>query len=177
MATTAMAVTEGMAVMAATTTSHGAYKGKGPGFREEPRARYRADVHIPTTKRGHDMQTRKTNHYIIRAGLAALLLAVAMPLAAHEGELGSTPEDGSTVQGSPEQIGIEFDGVMRITEFDVTGPDGRVRLTNRPGNEPTERYFVEPAEPLPAGDYQVRWRGLARDGHMMSDGFRFTVED
>jgi len=50
-------------------------------------------------------------------------------------------------------------------------------MANRPGNEPTERYFVEPAEPLPAGSYQVRWRGLARDGHMMSDGFRFTVED
>ncbi len=123
------------------------------------------------------MQPKKTTHPIIRTGLAALLLAVTMPLAAHEGELGSTPEDGSTVQGSPEQIGIEFEGAMRITQFDVTGPEGRVRLTNRPGNEPTERYFVEPAEPLPVGDYQVRWRGLARDGHMMSDGFRFTVGD
>ncbi|MGM0672068.1 copper resistance protein CopC [Thioalkalivibrio sp.] len=123
------------------------------------------------------MQIRKTTHHIICAGLAALLLAVAMPLAAHDGAPGSTPEDGATVQGSPEEIGIEFEGAMRITQFDVTGPDGRVRLADRPGSDPTERYFVEPAEPLPAGDYEVRWRGLARDGHTMSDGFRFTVED
>ena len=123
------------------------------------------------------MQTKSTIHNTTRAALAALLLAVATPLLAHEGELGSTPEDGATVQGSPEKIGIEFEGAMSITQFDVSGPDGRVRLTNPPGNDPTERYFVEPAEPLPAGDYQVRWRGLARDGHMMSDGFRFTVED
>ena len=123
------------------------------------------------------MQTRNTLHTTTRGGLAVLLLALTMPLAAHEGELGSTPEDGATVQGSPAEIGIEFDGAMRITLFEVTGPDGRMRMARRPGHEPTERYFVEPAEPLPAGDYQVRWRGLSRDGHMMSDGFRFTVED
>ncbi|WP_018176160.1 copper resistance CopC family protein [Thioalkalivibrio sp. AKL8] len=123
------------------------------------------------------MQTKNTIHNTTRAALAALLLALAMPLLAHEGDLGSTPEDGATVQGSPEAIGIEFEGAMRITQFDVTGPNGRVRMANRPGNEPAERYFVEPAEPLSAGSYQVRWRGLARDGHMMSDGFRFTVED
>lgn len=123
------------------------------------------------------MHTQTKIQTLSRAGLAALLLAVAMPLLAHEAKQGSTPEDGATVQGSPETIGIEFEGRMRITQFDVTGPEGPVRLADRPGHEPTDRYFVEPAEPLPAGDYEVRWRGLAGDGHMMSDGFRFTVED
>lgn len=121
------------------------------------------------------MQAKQTLLSIAGATLAALLLA--MPLSAHQGKTGTTPADGATVQGSPAEIGIEFDGAMRITQFEVTGPDGRVSLANEPGNGLAERYFVEPAEPLPAGSYQVRWRGLARDGHMMSGGFDFTVED
>ncbi|WP_024328685.1 copper resistance CopC family protein [Thioalkalivibrio sp. ALR17-21] len=113
----------------------------------------------------------------LRAALAALLLAFATPLMAHEGEMGQIPEDGSTVQDTPEEIGIHFDGAMRITQFDVTGPQGRVSLENQPGNEPTEEYRVRPAGSMEPGSYEVRWRGLARDGHMMSDTFRFTVED
>lgn len=123
------------------------------------------------------MQAAKTTQRVTRAGLTALLLAMAMPLLAHEGKSSSTPADGATVQASPEEIGIEFDGAMRITRFEVTGPGGPVRLAGPPGNEPTTGYFVEPEETLPAGDYQVQWRGLAGDGHMMSGDFAFSVED
>ncbi|WP_422821851.1 copper resistance protein CopC [Vreelandella lionensis] len=35
---------------------------------------------------------------------------------------------------------------------------------------------LAPSDTLSAGDYQVRWRGLSDDGHMMSDGFNFSVE-
>ncbi|WP_026279540.1 MULTISPECIES: copper resistance CopC family protein [unclassified Thioalkalivibrio] len=122
------------------------------------------------------MMTMITRNTLL-SGLAALLLAVATPLLAHEGEMGQVPDDGSTVQGTPEEIGIHFDGAMRITQFDVTGPQGRVSLENQPGNEPTEEYRVRPAGSMEPGSYEVRWRGLARDGHMMSDTFRFTVED
>lgn len=118
-----------------------------------------------------------THGTTLRAGIAALLLTLAPPLMAHEGEMRNLPPDGATVQGSPEEIGIRFEGAMRITQFDVIGPQGRrVRLANAPGNEPTEDYRVAPAEGLEAGSYEVRWRGLAPDGHMMSGRFRFTVE-
>jgi copper resistance protein C len=114
---------------------------------------------------------------IVRTGLAVLLLGVTLSLAAHEAKLSSTPENGSTIQGSPEKIGIEFDGQMRITQFEVTGPDGPIALADEPGSEAAQQYFVKPAEALGSGLYQVRWRGLARDGHMMSGGFSFTIED
>ena len=119
------------------------------------------------------MITRNT----LLSGLAALLLAFAAPVTAHEGQMGQVPEDGSTVEGTPEEIGIHFDGAMRITQFDVVGPQGRVSLEGGPGNDPTEEYHVRPAGSMEAGDYEVRWRGLARDGHMMSGTFSFTVED
>jgi copper resistance protein C len=114
---------------------------------------------------------------IARIGLAALLLGIAVSLAAHEAKLNTVPEDGATVQGSPESIGVEFDGQMRITQFEVTGPDGQIELADGPGSDPTREYVVKPAAALKAGRYQVSWRGLARDGHMMSGSFSFTVED
>ena len=146
----------GTAIMAAMTISPGSHR---------------------TPIKEHTMQNRKPMQLTWRGGLAALLLTTALPLLAHEGELRSAPANGATLESSPDEIGIEFEGEMRITQFDVVGPNGRVRLADTPGNAPTERYFVAPADSLPAGTYEVSWRGLARDGHMMSDGFRFTIED
>ncbi|MGM0554310.1 MAG: copper resistance CopC family protein [Pseudomonadota bacterium] len=123
------------------------------------------------------MKAKQKLHPVVGVTLAALLLALAIPLSAHQGKTGTTPADGATVQGSPAEIGIELDGAMRITQFEVTGPDGSVSLANDSGSGLAERYFVEPEETLPAGDYQVRWRGLSGDGHMVSGGFDFTVED
>ncbi|MCL7930988.1 copper resistance CopC family protein [Halomonas llamarensis] len=122
------------------------------------------------------MHKKTTAFPIIHATLASLLMAVAMPVLAHEDIINTLPGDGATLQNSPEKIGVEFDGVMRITQFEVTGPDGSVRLDNQSGSELSERYFVKPEEALSSGDYQVNWRGLSDDGHMMSDGFTFSIE-
>ena len=93
-----------------------------------------------------------------------------------KGGASTSPKDGVTIQDSPAEIGIEFGGMMRITQFEVAGPDGPVPLDGQPGSEQVDRYFVKPSDTLSAGDYQVRWRGLSDDGHMMSDGFNFSVE-
>ncbi|MYL24330.1 copper resistance protein CopC [Halomonas alkaliantarctica] len=113
---------------------------------------------------------------IVHTALAALLLALSTSVLAHEGRTDTSPEDGATVQGSPAKIGIAFNGEMRLTQFEVLGPNGSIDLEEQPGGELVEDYFVTPEEALSAGDYQVRWRGLSRDGHMMSDGFSFSVE-
>lgn len=129
---------------------------------------------LDSIRPGMQKQTRALP--IIQTTLAALLLTLAMPVLSHEGSETTLPESGTTVKEPPEQIGVEFDGRMRITQFEVTGPDGSVRLAGQPGGELLERYVVKPQETLSAGDYQVRWRGLSADGHMMSDGFTFSVE-
>lgn len=121
------------------------------------------------------MQANKTIQRTTCFGLVALLLGLAAPLLAHEAKTSSTPADGAIVEDAPATIGVEFDGAMRITQFEVTGPEGPVGLASRPGNQPTQQYFVEPEETLSPGDYQVHWRGMAGDGHMMSGGFGFTV--
>lgn len=123
------------------------------------------------------MRTGESVRATLRAALALLLLAVALPLAAHEGKTGSMPEDGATVRSSPEQVGVEFSGMIRVTRFELTGPEGTVELDGGPGRDPAQRYYVQPAEPLAPGDYEVQWRGMAEDGHTMSGGFTFSVAD
>ncbi|MGY0555230.1 copper resistance CopC family protein [Vreelandella sp. 2A-K22] len=122
------------------------------------------------------MQKKTRSLPIVHATLATLLISLAIPALAHEGRTSTSPKDGDTVQDSPAKIGIEFGDVMRITQFEVTGPNGSVPLDGQPGSEQVERYFVKPGEVLSAGNYQVRWRGLSDDGHMMSDGFNFSIE-
>lgn len=122
------------------------------------------------------MQKKTRSLPIIHATLATLLMSLAIPVLAHEGRTSTSPKDGATVQDTPANIGIEFGGVMRITQFEVIGPDGSVPLEGQPSSEKVEHYFVKPGEALSAGNYQVHWRGLSDDGHMMSDGFSFSVE-
>jgi copper resistance protein C len=111
------------------------------------------------------------------SGLATIGLLTLAPVSlwAHTQQEGSYPEHEAIVEGTPERIAVWFDHVMRLTVFEVTGPNGRVDLAVQPGRSPIDRFETAPAAGMPSGDYTVRWRGLAPDGHVMFDEFYFTV--
>ncbi|MGY6519664.1 MAG: copper resistance CopC family protein [Lysobacteraceae bacterium] len=121
-------------------------------------------------------------HRIRSASLMSTLMALALLgfaglASAHSAMTASTPEDGAHLDSPPESVGLRFDGDMRITRFVVTGPDGAVALAQRPGREPTRSFDTAPAQPLGPGTYQVEWRGIAADGHVMTGQFSFHVGD
>ncbi|HSM26788.1 MAG TPA: copper resistance CopC family protein [Thioalkalivibrio sp.] len=105
----------------------------------------------------------------------ALLLALASPLGAHAQKEGTYPEDGVSVDGTPDRIAVWFDHGMRITFFELRGPRGVVELSERPGRDPVDRFEARSVTTLEPGEYTVKWRGLAEDGHAMFDEFTFTV--
>ena len=113
--------------------------------------------------------------WVVPAVIAALMLMVPHSLLAHAQQEGSDPEHESTIDGSPEKIAVWFDHEMRLTFFEVSGPNGTVDLRQRPGRTPVSRFETAPSDALPPGEYTVRWRGLAEDGHTMFDEFYFTV--
>ncbi len=94
---------------------------------------------------------------------------------AHALQEGSYPEHEAVVDGTPERIAVWFDHEMRITSFQVTGPNGAVDLTVGPVRAPVSRFETAPAGEMPPGEYTVRWRGMAPDGHVMFDEFYFEV--
>jgi copper resistance protein C len=126
---------------------------------------------LPSIKRGVDKRVRNA----MCIGWMLLLLLVPLTLWAHAQQEGTYPEDGATVEGTPEKIGIWFDHRMRLVLFEVSGPDGRVDLSASPGRDSVDRFEAAPAGTMAPGEYTVRWRGLAEDGHVMFDEFYFTV--
>jgi len=64
---------------------------------------------------------------------------------------------------------------MRLTLFEVSGPQGVVQLSLGPSRDALTRFEASPTTPLGPGKYTVRWRGLAADGHAMADEIYFTV--
>lgn len=107
--------------------------------------------------------------------VAAVCLVIAGPLAAHSGVTATRPDDGARLHHPPESVGVQFDGALRITRFTLSGPDGDVVLSDRPGAQPVRGFETAPAAPLAPGEYRVEWRALAADGHLMSGSFRFRV--
>jgi copper resistance protein C len=126
------------------------------------------------TAQGNDVRTLLNTFVCI-----ALAFALGAPtgVAAHSAIEATQPRNGEKIAESSPTIGVRFDGAMRITRFELTGPDGPVVIADRPDGQPAQQFETAPAAPLAPGDYRVEWRALAADGHVMSGEFRFTVLD
>lgn len=109
--------------------------------------------------------------------LLAALLALPAPAQAHDTLLSSDPEDGATLETSPEEIALTYSA-------DILEVSPLVRITDESGTElaeivPTVEGPVATAtltEPLPAGTHTVQWRVVSSDGHPIEGTFTLTVE-
>ena len=112
---------------------------------------------------------------MIRLAALALALAASVALAHSEKEI-VLPAENAVVEGSPEAIGMTFDGAMRITAITLKGPDGAPRALARTDRMAPVLEFRATPEPLAPGAYRVDWKGISTDGHMMEGGWSFTVK-
>lgn len=121
------------------------------------------------------MVTTSCKHPLAAIALLAILSFAPLGVLAHALQEGSYPEHEAVVDGTPERIAVWFDHAMRITLFEVTGPNGAVDLRLQPDRTAVTRFETAPAGDMAPGEYTVRWRGVAPDGHLMFDEFFFTV--
>ncbi|MCZ4069132.1 copper resistance protein CopC [Microbacterium sp. NPDC006705] len=135
-------------------------------------------------KRTRTPWSRRTASPVI-AGLTALLaasgllLASAVPAAAHDNLISSTPESGSTVGISPAEVSLAFSGELLTATsavvIEVTSPDGRNIAEGEPVVDGTT--VTQALEPeTSAGVFTVLWRVVSSDGHPISDQYTYTVE-
>ena len=109
--------------------------------------------------------------------LLAALLALPVPAQAHDTLLSSDPEDGASLETSPEEITLTYSA-------DILEVSPLVRISDENGDElaeivPTVEGPVATAtleEPLPAGIHTVQWRVVSSDGHPIEGTFTLTVE-
>lgn len=111
------------------------------------------------------------------AALLAALLLLGAPAQAHDTLLESDPEDGASLETSPEAITLTYSA-------DVLEVSPLVRITDESGEQIAE---ITPSvdgpvvtatldEPLPAGANTIQWRVVSSDGHPIEGTLIVTVE-
>lgn len=110
---------------------------------------------------------------------AALLGLAAAPAAfAHNVLTGSSPEDGATLDTAPDEVVLTFneevlEGGNAIV---VTGPDGDNHTAGEVGID--DREATIDLTPLDkAGDYDIQYRIVSADGHIVEGTLAFAVTD
>lgn len=110
----------------------------------------------------------------------ALAVALATPLAQAHAKIDSAePKAGSELASAPKQIVLHFNeklepAFIKIELFDAG--NAAVKLPKAVLATSDRATMSTPLPPLPAGQYQVRWSAMARDGHKVKGEYRFKVK-
>jgi methionine-rich copper-binding protein CopC len=114
-----------------------------------------------------------------RFGLSLLLLMLIPAVASTHGYVRSvSPAKDSVVAEQPAQVTMKFGSAMErmFSKLEVFGPAGEKVSKKTVFSEDNSVMEVELDEGLGAGKYDVRWKGMSKDGHAQKGSFSFTVK-
>jgi methionine-rich copper-binding protein CopC len=123
------------------------------------------------------MHRHSSSRRLLAAVLFAMVALIALPAvaAAHAEFERSTPEDGETVQGSPNVIRAFFSEELADgSEMALLDEGGATVATGTIDPADPTRMRIDPPD-LDTGDYEVQWKAFADDGHLETGTFTFTV--
>jgi hypothetical protein len=105
--------------------------------------------------------------------VAAIGLIFAGPAQAHSVLESSIPADGTTVT-EPKTVSLTFTRAVRLVTLKLIAKDVDTSLpVDR--SAPAAKSFSAPLPTVAPGAYEVKWTASARDGHIMTGSFSFTV--
>ncbi|WMS43485.1 copper resistance protein CopC [Acuticoccus sp. MNP-M23] len=105
----------------------------------------------------------------------AIVMAPGLALA-HSAAKPGAPADGETLSAPPELVRLNFGDPMRITVLKLVGPAGEVKLARTDGMQPVTTLEARPEGEMGAGAYEIEWRGMSADGHIMKGTVDFQIE-
>ena len=111
---------------------------------------------------------------ILRTMLILALLVVASAVKAHSPLIATMPADGAVLESAPNNLQLTFNGKARLARLLLSRDGADIPL----GKDHLMQKATQHDVPLPAladGRYQVRWRALSADGHIIKGTFAFTV--
>jgi copper resistance protein C len=100
-----------------------------------------------------------------------------MTAAAHAELLETTPADGATVVGTPEELVAVFDDELVVEESSLSirnAQSERLAVGSVDPDEPTHLLISDVPE-LAIGTYEMRWTAGTADGHVERGTWTFTV--
>lgn len=119
----------------------------------------------------------RARRLIVGAGLVVLgLLLVAAPARAHDYLVGSTPEQGATLDAAPAQVALEFNTSIgeRFAQVAVMGSDGTAFAAGDPVVDGA--VVTQAVQDIPAGTgVTISYRVVSSDGHPIGGTVAFAV--
>ena len=116
---------------------------------------------------------------VLNAAALLALTAGASAAFAHAHLEESTPAAGSTVNSASELRLVFTEGVEQAFTKVVISHDQVPVAVSSIKTEPANKkvLIVTPAQPLPAGNYQVKWNAVSVDTHKSAGDYSFTVSN
>ena len=112
------------------------------------------------------------------ACLASAVLAAAAPAQAHGKLLASEPVDAAFLTQTPAHLRLTFSEAPELAFSKVTlaGANDVAIALSKPQVAASDAKTIDvDVPPLKAGDYQVQWSIMTRDGHKTHGKFGFKV--
>jgi methionine-rich copper-binding protein CopC len=108
---------------------------------------------------------------------AWLLLALVWPLAAlaHAHLQRSDPADGAVISETPTQFTLQFSEAAQLTALSLTKSGQALPQKLAPLPSAAGMQLQVAAPRLEPGDYELRYRVISADGHVMAGKVHFTV--
>lgn len=113
----------------------------------------------------------------LRSLIATLVVlsGTAVPAFAHTSIVSSNIEDGSQIEAAPASFDFSFGADIGLARMELETLDGAsIEIAfDRPRD--MGKSFSVPLPKLEPGSYVLKWRAVARDGHVMKGEVDFTI--
>lgn len=109
-------------------------------------------------------------------GVLALIACVSLSMtsSAHNVLKSSNPADGSTLERSPSELGLEFNGSVRLVKLSLKRGEARIDVGFKP-DPIAATSFVVPVTELASGAYSLEFSVIGEDGHTVAGHFNFGI--
>src|SRR5262245_58161454 len=101
------------------------------------------------------------------------LMLVSSLAHAHSQLTASEPADKASLAVAPKEVTLHFSEPVRLTAVSITTAGGAKQNLGIPKEQTAHFALAAPA--LGDGQYEVNWRAVSADAHIMSGAFTFSV--
>lgn len=109
------------------------------------------------------------------AALCACLMLLPLIAAAHAHLQSAEPAEGSVITAAPAKFTLKFSEPAQLTALSLlkAGTQQPQKIAAMAAESSTD--ISAPAPPLGPGSYELRYRVISADGHIMSGSIHFTI--
>ena len=110
----------------------------------------------------------------LRAFAFIACVSLNMTASAHNVLKSSTPADGSTLDRSPSELALDFNGQVRLVKLSLKRSDESIDVGFKP-DLTAATSFIVPVPELASGTYSLEFSVIGEDGHTVAGHFNFGI--